>query len=186
MAVAIKKMVPTLTMVGLVGYCCWPYLGRPTPEAARDNPKPPEVARTLLAPTLAPVPQRDPFGMTAPTPAKESPSTKPPPSANPPAAAIARADLTSLLSGLTLNATLIRGSRRVALINGRSYAEGDKLTGSGSTTSACVVARVYPDKVVLDRQGQTVELKYANTSSKSASSLPAKATAKTSPASRGR
>ncbi len=82
-------------------------------------------------------------------------------------------------SGLALNATSIRLSgttgaeQRLAVINGRIYAERERLKSSaidkdGNIIAAdpsappCVVARILPDRVLLECDGRTATLSYAN------------------------
>jgi hypothetical protein len=83
------------------------------------------------------------------------------------------------LSGLTLNATFLRGSRRLAMINSQLYAQGEPLAQGDGSAARYVVSEVHPHKVMLERQGQILELNYADTASKSdplrRSEVPAKA-----------
>ena len=66
-----------------------------------------------------------------------------------------------------MNATYIHGDRRLALINGQVYAEGEALKGQNSSSSTLRVARICPDKVLLRGDGVTLELKYASILTKS-------------------
>ena len=191
----IGKTALILIVIGVMGYLCWPYVSDPLPEALALSPgKMPEIAPALLAPPVAPAPDRDPFQQ----PPVAKPAEEPPPPvvaevpkpAPPPSAAPAPAlnppivvkpelpvDPKDLLSGLALNATYVRGDRRLAVINGSLYAEGDQVKLSGPTMLALTLARVYPDNVILERKGQTVELNYPAAESKPA--RPAGEAAKT-------
>jgi hypothetical protein len=118
----------------------------------------------MLHPAPGAVAERDPFRL--PPPARAAMAAHKPAG---PAAQVAKAvdpaaDTAKLLSGLALHATYIHGQRRVALINGLVYAEGEPLKPANPTTTPFVVAWVYPDRVLLRRLGQTVELHYADKS----------------------
>lgn len=71
------------------------------------------------------------------------------------------------MSGLMLEATCISGNQRLAAINGRIYQEGELLRWSSGSAPACVVAQIRPDKVLLECQGKTIELKYSDVASPS-------------------
>ena len=64
------------------------------------------------------------------------------------------------LTGLALNATFLRGSRRAAMINSQFYSEGETLEPSGPNIKPYVVAKIFQHHVLLERQGRTVELTY--------------------------
>ncbi len=66
------------------------------------------------------------------------------------------------LSSLTLNATYIQGNRRLALIDGQVYEQGESLAISDSMPGPCIVARISADKVLIRHRDQTVELKYGS------------------------
>jgi hypothetical protein len=67
-----------------------------------------------------------------------------------------------------LNATCIHGDRRLALINGSLYAQGDSLKAEEAGLSY-TIALIEADKVVLDAGGELVLLQYANRSRVAAS-----------------
>jgi hypothetical protein len=152
----LRKIAPTAIVAAVLGYLCWPYVT--DPEAAAGQKKEstlPVLTAALLSPPPEPAPDRDPFSqgknwsaaVTAKKP-KDTPK-KPPPIEN-------------TLSGQILNATYVHGARRLALISGQVYAEGEALKGQNSSSSPLKVARICPDKVLLCRDGVTVELKYAS------------------------
>ncbi len=146
---------------------------------------PPELAVSLLAPPAAPAPSRDPFNLKAAAP-KKSPVTRATQSDGGPRKGAATGQGTAphqkprpAASGLTLSATLLRGERRVALINGKFFTEGDPL--KDVTAGGVTLARVYPDRVLLRQGEETVELKFSDRS-ESKTSSPGVAKPATKPA----
>jgi hypothetical protein len=157
----LKKIAPTAIVAAVLGYLCWPYFT--DPEAAAGQKKEstlPVLTAALLSPPPEPAPDRDPFSQgknwSAAVTAKKPKATvkKPPPVEN-------------TLTGQALNATYIHGERRLALISGQVYAEGEPLKGQNSSSSLLTVARICPDKVILRRGGETLELRYASIQPKS-------------------
>ena len=71
-------------------------------------------------------------------------------------------DRVKFLGGLMLSATYIQGNRRVAIVNGRIYKQGDPLSVSGTTRGPGTITTISADKVVILYCGRTVELEYAN------------------------
>ncbi|MBI1917212.1 MAG: hypothetical protein HYS12_21110, partial [Planctomycetes bacterium] len=61
-------------------------------------------------------------------------------------------------TGLTLSATILRGQRRVAMINGKFFAEGEPL--KGVSAGPLTLARVFPDHVLLRQGEETLDLKF--------------------------
>jgi hypothetical protein len=58
----IAKYAPTAIVLGVVGYCVWPYVaGSDSPAGADSQAKMPEIAAALLSPKIEPSPPRDPF-----------------------------------------------------------------------------------------------------------------------------
>ena len=156
----IGKLVPTAIVAAVLGYLCWPYFIDPEAAAGqKKESKLPVLTAALLSPPPEPAPERDPFRQakrwSAAVTKKETKEEKKRPAAAP------------TLSGQILNATYIHGDRRLALINGQVYAEGEALKGQNSSSSPLTVARICPDKVLLRRDGVTLELKYASILTKS-------------------
>jgi len=162
MSGTLGKMAPTAILFMLLAWCCWPYLERPrSTTGVRLGSDLPRITGTLLSPAVEPASARDPFqppqtSQPAPPPSRK-PTAPPPEQPKPPAEARA----TDVLAGLSLGAIYIRGDRRVALINDRVYAQGERLDISASAAEPCTVAEISADKVLLLHRGQTVELKYA-------------------------
>ncbi len=200
MAVSIGKFAPTAIVLAAVGYCCWPYLEDPGQRPKLDDGKKlPEISASVLAPNIKPAPGRDPFGLTgevdmfkvlqpgtakkgAATPAGGAVSKKLSPAeeqaalekAKAEAAEIARKavaqDLKVALNSTTLNATCLRGSHRSAVINSEVFNEGQTL--DNLSTRPIKIAAIYAHKVLLELEGQTVELTYENVSSTPESGPP--------------
>jgi hypothetical protein len=61
---------------------------------------------------------------------------------------------------LLLQATHLRGDRRIALINGAVYAEGDEVRPTGPNAVAYTVSRIDQHRVVLQSDDETLELTY--------------------------
>ncbi len=175
MAVSIGKMAPTAIVVAAVGYFCWPYLS-PTGANVMFNEggKPVDINMALLSPKLTAAPGRDPFGMKVETPRAEAETptksgSTPRPNTNPARGTqegaatpveTAEVEVDQPLTGLALNATFLRGSRRAAMINSQFYSEGETLEPSGPNIKPYVVAKIFQHHVLLERQGRTVELTY--------------------------
>ena len=157
------KLAPTLAVLAMAGYCCWLESDEP---AAKQAGKKSEFTLALLSPAAVPAPGRDPFqaAETAALNEKPGPNRKEPAvpakNATSPEARPAAGDLSHAVSGLALRATFLRGSRRLALINDRLYAEGEALVLSKAAEPPYVVAQVHADKVILQHGEDMVELKY--------------------------
>jgi len=178
MSAQLGKVTPIALLIGVVGYCCWPYLAaQEAGPAAEGAGKLPEVTAGMLHPVPAAAAGRDPFRsaerVRAPATAKR-PASSAAQAAKTPAP---EADTPQLLGGLRLYATYIRGERRLALIDGSVYAEGEPVKGARAMAAPFVVVRVDPDKVLLRRLGQTVELRYAARPAAAGSSAQARAAA---------
>ena len=71
-----------------------------------------------------------------------------------------RAGPADLLDGLALGATSIMAQRRLAVINGRIYAERERLKSKDPSAPPCIVAQILPDRVLLECEGRTRVLCY--------------------------
>jgi hypothetical protein len=211
MSTPLAKLIPTATLIAILGYLCWSYLDQGIPASSPPN-KLPEVAADLLRPKVPDETDRDPFGEslkfemgehfdakghsktrpgvgTAATPAAV-PRTAGAAAAQPGAAEgtgaarpVAAAKAAGAKAGgdagdrsrgvvevrtavrtadnLVLNATLLYGAERSALINGRVYRQGDAIEESG-TGSPQRVAEIHQHLVVLECDGQPLHLRYAD------------------------
>src|SRR5436309_3219047 len=115
------KLLPTLAVVAVLGYCCWSEEDLPPTEddrAARKT-EPPTAA---LFPTPMPAPSRDPFHLPGePATGKAHPGKSVVTPEKTPAGTSEKSALGAgthrLTSGLVLRATYLRDDRRLALIN---------------------------------------------------------------------
>ncbi len=170
----IIKIAPTMVVLAVIGYCCWPEPGV-TRVASTDKTR--EISQASLKPQAAPTPNRDPFeGSTKKEPAPKEPAKSTAPVAKP----VPTEDLAKQVASLTLKATFLSGERRLALINDRFYAEGESLLATTSKIAYRITA-VDAQCVVLEHQGQRVELKYLERPVKSAVANPKNAKAKAAP-----
>ncbi len=160
----LTKFAPIGIVAGVMGYLCWPYFDEPSKRsesAGLDQVI--QVTAALLSPSVAPALKRDPFksaksnGPVAST-SPRSTANKPGTAAKAVAAPIAGPPIT-----LVLNGTYVRGNQRIAVINGTVYAQGEQISVEHASVENCSVARVDVDKVVLNFNGATAELRYANT-----------------------
>jgi hypothetical protein len=187
MTIDVARVMPTGLVVTVIGYCVWPYLfGSAQPSGPPPAAKPPEISVAMLAPVVLPLPKRDPFHETAATaarPKRTTPAplagvnakgrsapprgtsavgsgsgrgTKPPPKVADP------------LHGLALEATCLSGPERLAIISGRIYRQRETVQSPVADAPACVLAQVFSDRVLLNAQGKTLELKYSNTAGSAA------------------
>lgn len=168
MSELISKFAPTAVVAAVVTWCCWPYLSGPAagPQLAESEVLP-EIAPSLLSPTIEPPPERDPFragevegrAADADKPAQvRRPAPEPPAPVEkelPP-----QRDPLEIVSSLPLQATYVQGGRRLALISGQVYAEGQPLALSEPVTEPCIVARILPHTVRIRHQGRVAEIKY--------------------------
>jgi hypothetical protein len=69
-------------------------------------------------------------------------------------------DPSALSHTLTLQATYLHPDERLAVIDHRIYAEGDRVAVAGAAGEPCTLKRVQRDQVVLHYRGQTVVLAY--------------------------
>ena len=178
MVIPVGKLAPSAAALVFVADCVWPSLSelasapRPTPPK-----KVPELAAALFSPAMPPCPTRNPFEWTDAAllaAAKESPKAARKTAVQ--AAALGTAKTPDKpvdpLGGLKLDATSILGVQRLAVINGQLYALHDRLAGNSATPPYRIVG-VLSYKVLLEREGKTVELTYSDGASRSASSAHA-------------
>ncbi len=64
-------------------------------------------------------------------------------------------------AGPVLNATLLHGQQQVAVIDGHTYRQGERLDSS-SSAEGCLIAEVHHHRVVLVRDGKVENLTYAD------------------------
>ncbi len=188
MALPINKLAPTAMVIAAVSCCAWPYVFS-SDASGKKAATMPEIAPSQLSPRILPPPARNPFRQAGESVAQASKPTKTAPASTTrtqstghpggngaiasrsasPAGGKPRADP---LSGLALIATSIladpenRVPQRLAVINGRIYAERERLKSKDPSAPPCVVARILSDRVLLECEGRTATLCYANVAAK--------------------
>lgn len=184
MAPLMARLGPTAAVLAVVGYLCCPPAGVPDARGKAED-KIPTVTHGLLAAVAAPDPSRDPFGLKdAPPPPRKGKAPRPRAPAPAGGAAAGRpglkaagrgkapVDLAALVRGLSLKAICAHEGGGTALIDGRLYSQGDTLPGAGKEAVGLLVARVYPDRVLLEHEGQTAELKFSDRGTRGARPRP--------------
>jgi hypothetical protein len=170
MASPISRFAPTAVVVAAVSYCAWPFVFPPSSEAAKQTAAMPEIAPSQLSPLILPPPTRDPFRpvgeLAEQATARKKTVLAQTNGRNGPKGAIAARGKSDAaddpLSGLALCATSILAGQRLAVINGRIYAEREPLNRKDPSAPPCIVARILPDRVLLECAGRTATLSYAN------------------------
>jgi hypothetical protein len=165
----ITKSTPILIAGAVLGVLCWPYVDDRAPRPKEvDATKALKSLVASLSPPHSPAPQRDPFDSRAAVRsgrrgrgrAGQTPEGTGSPAQTESAAAGTGTSLSRAPGELALQATHLRGDRRIALINGSVYAEGDEIKPTGPTATTYTVTRIYPHRVVLESASQTLELTY--------------------------
>src|SRR5688572_30023319 len=136
MQTPLGKVAHVAAAAVLVAYCLWAESN--ATSRLRDAAKLDSAwLEELLSPEIEPVPPREPF--------RPSKSTAVPTTTDLAVAATSAEalDATSEAPQLQLSATCIHGDRRLALINGSLYAQGESLAGAEPRYT---VALIEPDK----------------------------------------
>jgi hypothetical protein len=182
MSQLMKRIGPSCAVLGLVVWCCWPYLAASGSSfSGPQETKLPRIARNVLDPEIRKPSQRDPFQVKADQ--ADQRATFAPLAAmgklfrkikedrqwladRQAARATTRlpsdvpATPDELSKSLRLQATYLRLDERLAVINNRIYAEGEDVALPGSDKLSCTVQHVLSDRVILDIRGETVNLAY--------------------------
>jgi hypothetical protein len=176
-------MAPLMAVLVLAGYCCWSESDEPIVIPGKEHAAKIEMTRALLSPVSTPAPVRNPF----PSAMTEK---KAPTAVQPVKESLMKKNLAQNTSHLVLRATFISGDRRLAMINGKFYGEGDivaavphelevKRLGPDQNnpdgpiipikTAGPIysVAKVFEDRVVLQCENERTELKFLPTDGKS-------------------
>jgi hypothetical protein len=161
MSRVVESLAPTSAVLALVVWCCWSYL---VPSGGRlsefQDENLPRIEPSRLRPEIRTPSQRDPFCPAAAKPdvAVQEAVMESEPEAD----SAATPDPRQVVKQLTLKATYLSDRRRIALINERVYEEGDLIPTPGSAGGILKLSQVRSDRVVLEVQGQPVELGYRN------------------------
>lgn len=174
----LAKSAPILIVAAFLGYLCWPYVDDPARRLQTANPgKSLEGFAAQLEPAAAPSLDRDPFNSRAAEKAarpavsegaKKAPVTGETAKVAPASPGTVKTVVAGAPGEFDLQATHLRGDRRVALINGSVYVEGDEIKPSGASAASYTVARIYAHTVVLQGNDQTTVLTYSSRESKPA------------------
>jgi hypothetical protein len=180
MSAHLAKFAPIGLVAGAMGYFCWSHFEEAAPAApASGVAKPIEMTAALLKPPAAPELNRDPFmAHDAPRPAEATHAAAGLRAPSPPgpllpgeasrtgASAVGGRATThgaDITGELVLSGTYVRGNRRMAVINGSIYSQGDRIASSTAGSNAVTVARVDVDRVMLRLDRGTTELLYSVT-----------------------
>ena len=177
MAISAGKVAPSAVVLAFVGYCVWPSLSELTSSPPPKPPvKVPELAAALFSPTMPPCPTKNPWGgMDAASLAAAKEAAKAADmTAGAPAGSAAAKKPVDPFDGLKLEATCILGNQRLAMINGQLYAPQEMPSAGNSSTPPFRVVSVFPNRVLLECKGKTMELTYEGVVSRPASSPKAK------------
>jgi hypothetical protein len=160
----ILRLAPSAAIAGALAWCCWPYLQSDRPLLDPQGPANPPTLELDQQPQASGSDcERDPFRplralvhmvetAAAPIPVAGAgePSAEPPPPVDPEKA----------VQRLTLNATLIRGRQRRAIIDGEAYEEGDPLPVRAGRSTPFLVEHIAAHQVTIQHHGRTYALRY--------------------------
>ena len=162
----IAKFAPTAIVAALAAWCCWPYLGGVEPAGGTSQQSSfTKINSSSLVPSIAGASGRDPFQPPPPEEpalAESEESEETAEKATVRGASPPEEDGADRPADLVLDATWIRGNRRLALINGQLCAPGEALTATRPATIPYVVRQISPHKVLIEHRGEMLELTYRN------------------------
>jgi hypothetical protein len=174
MAPKLLKLAPTLLTLLLVAWVVWPHLPLGSSEApvaaakpqaaektkpnAKRSEAPPNPFDGVLAMLLANAQARDTKkgpAVAGTVAAAGTPTTKDAPgrAEEPP----------EVIQDMTLSATIIRGKKRIAMIDGKIYEQGDTIRDAGDAATDMQIARVEPRRVIITKGRRRLALSYSNT-----------------------
>jgi hypothetical protein len=164
MRTIVLRLAPSAIIAAALAWCCWPYLdpGPPTLDP-QGSASVPVIELNQPQQEQQPDCERDPFRPlralvqmveTVASPTGDIPKNEPAAEASPPV------DPAETIERLTLNATLIRGARRRAIIDGRSYEEGDRLSASERMTDPFLIEHIAAHQVMIGHHGKRYALRY--------------------------
>jgi len=156
MSSSAAKFVPQAVVLAVAIYWIWPnVMGNNTATEAKKAATSLEFTKAMLTPNFPEPSKREPFL----SPGALATATKSGPNG---ATAAAKAG-NAKTAVLVLNATLLMGEGRAAVINGQIYHRRDVLNASGDAASSYMITDILPDKVVLESQGKSLQLCYPDT-----------------------
>jgi hypothetical protein len=161
MASQAGKLAPLLITVAGAGYCVWPYIQAAAPPAAPKSDMP-KIEASWLDPSFPSASPRNIFQPVLPKTVVEAEK----------AVEEAKVQLAKkvqdepkkekkknlIVDGWTLGATMVHGTRRGAVVNGKVYLEGEKIPPLSTGTESLTLFRVERDRVILRRSKRSDEL----------------------------
>ena len=179
MSSTIGKLAPIAVVAAMIVWCCWGYLEPGPGTTVGRGPELARIAPELYAPPNEPVSPRDPFrpvrakrAVPPEKPKVVQKNARPKPSIKKPAKAAEETAIPSvvavhvsprdILNRFTLGGTYIRGDRRVAIINGQVFRQGQTIPISRVSKDICTITEIGQYRVVLRHQGRNMELTYQN------------------------
>jgi hypothetical protein len=164
---SVNKLMPQAIVLAIALFLCWPSLQQAffppaPPKSAKKEVAPEGFSAASLSPKFPPVPKRNPFELPGTTRIVKKKAKGSSGSISQDITDKAIADAKD--SGLTLNATMIVGQRRLAMINGHVYREKEVISPEGRPPDSptWVVTSIFPHKVLLSYQGTPLQLSYTN------------------------
>jgi hypothetical protein len=168
----INKVAPTALVAALVAWCCWPHWsGARSDDLGQPPESLPKIAHALLSPHIEAASDRDPFALSAASEADSTQIAASPTAEFPQAKLVVKKrpsweEIAATLSKLSVEATFIHGSRRMALIDGRVYEPGDALrVGIPEASEPCLVARISARNVLIRHRDKALTLTYKDPTS---------------------
>jgi hypothetical protein len=159
----VAKFAPLLVVVAIAGYWLWPHLAGEKPRgAAKPSTASAEFTAAMLTPKLPPPPRRDPFLPANAQVAHGKTGRNDVKAAGGKAPTAEKKLRVGKAEGLVLNATCIVGDQRLAIIDGRMYAAQETLAGKGTAAAPYKIVSVLPHKVLLEHEGNALELTYSD------------------------
>jgi hypothetical protein len=160
----VYRLAPSAIVATALAWCCWPYLDSGAPIVDPQGPASlPVIELDQLHREEETGCERDPFrpllavarmfetvsAASGDTPAGEPAAETPPP-----------IDPAKVIQRLTLDATLIRGARRRTIIDGKAYAQGDRLVASGGKSEPFLIGLIAAHQVMIEHRGKLYALRY--------------------------
>ncbi len=210
MNVSAGTIVPPALVLAVAGWSSWTIFGAAASPPAAAKPKAAESVAALLSPEFGTPAERDPFalpGEREPA-ARAAPAVAVRPTESPEAkgrrfldlvnkklaarlaatraAEAKRAAARERLAQLPLSATSVHADRRVAMIGGRAYVEGETIDGTEPSIGPVVLAQIRPREVTVRSSVGPVAVRFTEASLRSTSSSPPPPAAKAGAARRPR
>ena len=151
----IRKFAPTAGVFALTVWCGWQFLEDASPLDDLAQQSPTRIDSDAFEPKLPVRIDRDMFAVVATAKPQQQERVLEQAEAAPPPF-----DPAPMLANLRLKGTFVHGERRVALINGGVFDEGETVTQDRTSGVRCQLRRVYADAVVVEVDGLRYRLAY--------------------------